>query len=427
MVWVMVFCVANSEFSAAATHNIRDYGAKGDGKTLDTAAIQSAITAAAADKDGGKVLIPAGTFHSGALRLKSDITLHLAKDAVLLGSRNLDDYRVSGGEKNGGRSWQSSLIRGEGVKNVTIKGEGTINGNKVRNPKGEEGQRGPHTVVFRDAEDITVRGIRTIDSGNYAYLLFSSKRCRFENLHVEGGWDGIHWREGEDFVVRNCRFYTGDDSLAGRGWHKTLIENCHINTSCNGIRVFADIHDLHVRHCVFEGPGKHPHITQSRHNMLAAIIFQPGAWRQKPSHSSKILFENLKIRNTMTGIHCSLREGNSLEDFVVRKVDAAGIYGSACSIESWGKPILKARIENYTASFTPDPKFQQTQKNWRPAGFGTRPLPAWAFYAKNVQGLTLRDVRWTRKTPTTAPATLFEDVSKLTTERIQVNGKPLKH
>jgi hypothetical protein len=188
--------------------------------------------------------------------------------------------------------------------------------------------------------------------------------------------------------------------------------------------VFADIHDLVVRKCVFDGPGKHPHITQSRHNMLAAIIFQPGAWNQPPSHSSNVLFENLTIRNTQTAIHCSLREGNSLENFTARHIRAEGIYGPACSVESWGEPIRGVRIEDYSVSFEPDPGTKQTTDKWRPAGWGVRPLPAWAFYAKNIDGLTIDRASWSRVVSAVAPPVIFERVSGASISNLVVNGKP---
>src|SRR5258708_37410138 len=71
--------------------NVRDFGATGDGVTLDSAAVQKAIDACHAAV-GGTVLVPAGTFLVGTLQLKSNIRLHLESNARLLGSTNLDHY-----------------------------------------------------------------------------------------------------------------------------------------------------------------------------------------------------------------------------------------------------------------------------------------------------------------------------------------------
>src|SRR4051794_5700655 len=86
--------VANPKESGARIFNIRDHGAVGDGKTLDTKAIQSAIDACSADR-GGVVLIPAGEFLIGPIELKSNITLRLAADAKLLATTDASLYHAA--------------------------------------------------------------------------------------------------------------------------------------------------------------------------------------------------------------------------------------------------------------------------------------------------------------------------------------------
>src|SRR5579885_210458 len=84
---------ANDKLLGARVYNIRDFGAKGDGTTLDTAAVQAAIDACARD-GGGTVLVPAGKFVLGTTELKSHVTLHLAAAAVLLGSGDGKNYHA---------------------------------------------------------------------------------------------------------------------------------------------------------------------------------------------------------------------------------------------------------------------------------------------------------------------------------------------
>src|SRR5579884_2625257 len=80
----------------AGVYNVRDFGAKGDGSTLDTAAVQAAIDACNKDK-GGIVLVPAGDFLVGTIELKSNVTLHLAAKGRLLGSGKGEDYKAGSG------------------------------------------------------------------------------------------------------------------------------------------------------------------------------------------------------------------------------------------------------------------------------------------------------------------------------------------
>ena len=106
----------------ARTYNVREYGAKGDGTTLDTAAVQSAINACNAD-GGGTVLVPAGTFVVGTLELKSNVILHLAAAAKLLGSGKGSDYHavdaipLTGDSTLDDGNW--ALIFAVDAKNVT--------------------------------------------------------------------------------------------------------------------------------------------------------------------------------------------------------------------------------------------------------------------------------------------------------------------
>src|SRR4051812_15271645 len=84
------------KLNGARVYNVRDHGAKGDGKTLDTAAIQSAIDKCFNEK-GGIVLIPGGDFLSGTLELQSNVTLHIASSGKLLGSPKREDYSAGKG------------------------------------------------------------------------------------------------------------------------------------------------------------------------------------------------------------------------------------------------------------------------------------------------------------------------------------------
>src|SRR5690242_12930786 len=96
--------------------DVTAYGAKGDGRTNDAAAIQKAIDACAR-AGGGTVYFAAGNYLSGTIVLKSHVTLRLSPAATLWGSRQIADYNPL------------HLIYAEDAENITIEGEGTINGN----------------------------------------------------------------------------------------------------------------------------------------------------------------------------------------------------------------------------------------------------------------------------------------------------------
>lgn len=131
--------------------DVRAHGAMGDGVTLDTPAIEAALDAAA-KAGGGQVLFPPGRYISGTIHLRSGVTLQLDAGARLIGTTNLACYSQPKTpeympEAKWGK-WHRGLIVGENVEDVAITGLGTIDGNKVFDPTGEEKMRGPHTIIF---------------------------------------------------------------------------------------------------------------------------------------------------------------------------------------------------------------------------------------------------------------------------------------
>ena len=113
---------------AATDYNVLQQGAVGDGKTLNTKSLQSAIDALHA-KGGGQLYFPAGRYLTGSLQLKSNVTLYLEKEAVLLGSTSPYDYPGFSTEKElkvNNDHFDQALIYAEGAENIGITGEGCI-------------------------------------------------------------------------------------------------------------------------------------------------------------------------------------------------------------------------------------------------------------------------------------------------------------
>jgi hypothetical protein len=254
-------------------YSILSYGAKADG-TLCTAAIQKAIDDCFL-AGGGEVIIPAGTFLTGGLRLRSHVTLHLLENAVLLGSLSPEDYSVylqdaiepiSQEEREQpvstvvpgvetGRSaypysrWNNAIIRAIHAKNVAIIGEpgSEINGQNCYDPQGEEDYRGPHAINMWFCENITLRGYTIRDSANWAHAIQNSRRIHADGLTVLGGHDGFDVRTCDDILVENCRFITGDDCIAGFDNIGVTVRNCYFESACSMFRFGAT--DMVVENC----------------------------------------------------------------------------------------------------------------------------------------------------------------------------------
>ncbi len=382
--------------------DVRDSGAIGDGKTLDTAAINKAVVLCA-EAGGGQVRFTPGRYLSGTVHLKSHVTLLFEAGARLVGTTDLTQYQYPTvpdfmPEAKWGK-WHRALIVGDGLEDTAIAGQGTIDGNKVFDPTGEERMRGPHAFVFVNCRNVTVRDVSFIDAANYAIYFEVSSDVDVRNVKFTGGWDGVHFRGAPDHPCRNvsiigCQFYTGDDSIAGRYWENTLISDCIVNSSCNGIRLIGPATHLTIHDCLFYGPGVQPHRTSNRYNMLAGINLQPGSWDPTRGDLDDVLISDVTMKNVASPFHFLIKSGNTAGRILVSRVNATGVYRAACSVESWGDaPFKDVTFRDVSVEFEGGQRPGSTSGPVKAPGVDARPLPAWGFYARNVEKLTLEDVR----------------------------------
>ena len=421
---------------AANTFDIRSHGAKGDGATPDTAAIQSAIDACR-DAGGGQVLFPAGRYLSGTIHLRSGVTLHLDAGARLVGTTNLAHYAQPTPpafmpEAKWGK-WHRGLIVGENVEDVAITGAGTIDGNKVFDPTGEERMRGPHTIIFVNCRRFTLRDVTIVDSANYAVFFQISDDVEIRNVKFVGGWDGVHWRGAPERWCQNvniigCQFFTGDDAIAGRYWNNTVIKDCLINSSCNGIRLIGPATRLTIANNLFRGPGEQPHRTSGekrRTNMLSGIILQPGAWDATRGPLDDVFIANNVMEHVASPVTLWTKPGNTVGKVTISGLDATGVYRSAFSAESWtDSPITNVVLRGVRAEFAGGGKAWFTNQTVKGPGVDARPLPAWGLYVRNVQSLTLEDVRFHLAADDARPVLHAERVERLNLDGFKFTRVP---
>ncbi|MEA3225431.1 MAG: glycosyl hydrolase family 28-related protein [Planctomycetota bacterium] len=424
--WLLLLAMSFTPVAqSAGVFDIRDYGAAGDGATLDTPAIHKAIEKCAA-AGGGQVLFSPGRYLSGTIHLKSHVTLFLEAGAALVGTTNLDQYQHPTlpaflPEAKWGK-WHRALILADGLEDIAIAGHGVIDGNKVFDPAGEEKMRGPHTFVFVNCRKVTVRDVSFVDSANYAIFFQISDEVDISNVKFTGGWDGIHFRGGpgrpcRDVSIVGCRFFTGDDSIAGRYWENTLISDCIVNSSCNGIRLIGPATHLIIHDCLFYGPGVRPHRSSKRNNMLAGINLQPGAWDATEGRLDDVLISDITMHNVCAPFHFSLKPGNTAGRIVVNRVTATGVYRAASSVESWARtPFENVVFRDVTIDYVGGGTREQARIRVKSPGVDARPLPAWGFYARNVNNLQLDNVRLRCEKDDLRPVLICDKVKQLTLE-----------
>jgi len=278
-----------------ATINVIDFDAVPDATTLSTQAIQRAIDSAAA---GDTVRIPAGRFLTGSLFLKSNLTLELADNAVLLGSQRLEDYprietRVAGIDM----VWPAAILNVNHCHNVTISGNGTIDGqgavwwhkfwgdDENGGMLADYSQRGlrwvvdydcerPRNLVVYKSESVTLDGFTSRESGFWNVHICYSKQVVLQRLSVQNSTgpstDGIDIDSSQQVRVEGCTVSCNDDNIcvkSGRGAeaqqlartareivirHCTLLKGSGITL---GSETSGGIEDVLIEHNHFSGTG----------------------------------------------------------------------------------------------------------------------------------------------------------------------------
>ena len=237
--------------------SVRDFGATGDGKTLDSPAINKAIEACSA-AGGGTVYFPAGTYVSGSIRLKSNLRLYLDAGAILysapgeLKAFDLPEelpYQLY--QDFGHSTWRNALIWGENLENITIEGPGKIDGRNLHGGKSPPGH-GDKAISLKLCRNIIIRDITIYHAGHFAILPTGCDNMTIDNLLVDTNRDGINLDCCRNVRVTNCIINSDDDGLCLKssyalGYPRTTgnitITNCILSGYAEGSVIdgtFAD-------------------------------------------------------------------------------------------------------------------------------------------------------------------------------------------
>jgi hypothetical protein len=428
---LLVGIASNGRAQPAAAFNVRNFGAAGDGRQTDTEAINKAIQSAS-DAGGGTVLVPAGTYLSGTIRLQNNVTLWIDAGATILGTKNLADYHWP----DGGREWDGSIVLANGVHNVALMGRGTISGQNLMNPRGEEHIRGPHAVLFNNSKDIVVRDITIRDSGNYSLILRSCERVTIDNLTAYNGYDGINMHDVRQATISNCKLYTGDDSLAGAYWENVTVTNCILNSSCNAIRVGG--RNVLIDNTLIYGPGQYAHRLGFRTNTESGFQILPQSAGRGGGSSSRLVtpgpVDNMVLSNvTMINVRSPVYvafgadapySGNNMgvgriviDNLTVLNCGRTPFYVAGPK----EKPAKSIIVRNARLTFVGGVKDEESN------GQGFSPysmLQAYGVYGRNIENLELHDVRVDYLDKDRRPAIYGENIGTLELDRFVAQREP---
>lgn len=468
------------------TYNIRDFGAQGDGKTLDTAALQSAIDACHRDQ-GGTVLVPAGVFVIGTVELKSNVTLHLAAQGTLLGTTDKNQYHAADKIPLAGdatlEDGNVGLIFAVDAENVTVEGPGTIDGQGAQfhsprrgmpSPVGLPSHQRPYHLLFYRCNHLRVRDIFLKDGAYHSIRVIQCSYAWFTGIHihsrVNGNNDGFHFISTTHVHISNCTVESQDDACALFGsCQNVTVTNCEFSTRWSVFR-FGGGHakDIAISNClfyeVFGCPIKMQCSPRSRFerisfsNLVMRDVTGPISIGVGPSMHRRPAHGPTGQTNTMDPASLAqiapVPEPGDLSHApgICRNISFNGIY----AIVSKPYQIPDAIV---TSAYNPGEVFSCIALNGVAPGFlenirladvhvifpggGTREqganravpeiadeyfrngiLPSYALFARNVHGLTLNNVRFEMAAPDLRPAVIFDHVLDAAVNGLNVQGQP---
>jgi polygalacturonase len=206
----------------AAVFDITAFGAKGDGRTENRAAIGKAIEAAAA-AGGGTVEFPAGTWVTGSIRLRSNITLRLEPGSVIEASAEASAYDPP--EPNqwdkfqdfGHSHFHNSLLWGEGLENVAIVGGGRISGKALVRERGGAGDK---AIALKLCHNVILRDVSISNGGHFAILATGVDNLTIDNIMIDTNRDGIDLDSCRNVRISNTSVNSpNDDAIVFKGSH----------------------------------------------------------------------------------------------------------------------------------------------------------------------------------------------------------------
>ena len=441
--------------AASADYNVKDYGAKGDGTSLDHLAINKAIDAAVA-AGGGRVVLPSGTYLCGSIRLKSNVELHITPGATILAApasmKAYDESEVFGAPEyqDGGHTYfHNSLIWAEGQQNVSITGRGRIDGEgltkrdteKAGNVQGGSIGTGDKAIALKQCRNVTIRDITIFRGGHFAIIITGCEIGTIDNVTIDTNRDGIDIDCCKYFTVSNTKVNTpNDDAIVLKSSYALkkpvlcehiLITNCivtgyKLGTFLDGTYVPEKVNWVCGRIKLgTESNGGYRNITISNCSCMwsSGLAFEV----VDQGRMENIVVDNISLshvhhypiyittgrrnRGPKERTDISSARDISINNVIADDCDSlAGIIVTGMP----GTPIRNVSLSNIRIQYRGGGKkvektYREQAENY-PEPRWAGPTPSYGLFARHVDGLRVHNVQFELIRPDERPDIILEDV-----------------
>jgi hypothetical protein len=425
--------------------DVTKFGAKGDSTTLNSAAIQKAIDECART-GGGKVIFPEGKYLSGTIQLKNNVALYLQKNAVILGSTNVEDYQNLDPFADGlGTDVGWALVVAVDAKNIGIEGEGAIDGQGAKlkaqhiltdtRPEGQRWGRRPFLLRIVRCRDVTVKGVTLYYSAAWTSHYFQSTKVRIEKVKIVSRGvahnDGIDIDGCQDVEIKDCDINSGDDALCFKttsskmACRDIIVSNMRLKSSQGAIKMgtesMAPFENIKISNC---------YIYQTNNGGIKLLSVDGALLRNVEISDIQMVDVRTPILVRLGSRLSVFRKGQdtqqktgTLENIVIRNVKAISSDSTqlkpASGILITGVPghyVTNLVLQNIeidlpgggTAEHSRVAVPEAVDKYPEVKTFGPT-IPAYGLWARHVRGLILKNVSFHLKNNDLRPAIVCED------------------
>ncbi|AHF15534.1 glycoside hydrolase family 28 protein [Niabella soli] len=445
--------------NAVGIYNVKAFGAKGDGKTLDTKAIQTAIDTCNRNK-GGTVFFPPGIFVSGTLQLKSNVTLYLSAQATLLGTTDGKQYFAAAEIPLHGDSTlvdgNVGLLYAVNAENIGIEGMGTIDGNGAQfrspskgapSPAGISGAQRPYHILFYKCTNVQVNDIFLKDSAYHSIRMIQSEYLKFSGLRIKGrvihNNDGFHFISCRYVHVHACDVRTQDDA-------------CALFGSCQYVTVSDST--FSTRWSVFRfGGGFVQNVTITNCTIYETYGCPIKIYCSRGSRFEDLTFSNLIMKNVTGPIHIGISErksssvtGDNLPAGVLKRVAFNNIQATVVTPQPLPDSAFQSAYRSgelrscivlnaFDNNYMEDISFQDIHITFPGGGTAAEAVaevpkvageyfeigtpPAYALFARNVKGLSVNNLRLKLAAADARPAVMLDNVEHAVIALLSTQGR----